>query len=118
MRLDLGAVRTLRVLPLVDWYAARDDPTTEAGVAYLVEIGGTSILFDLGLNRRREIEPPPLRNLARLCLSPAAIDSVVISHPHLDHVGGVGNFVQRCTIIWRGDDPLAGKPVYATVALA
>jgi hypothetical protein len=35
-QLNLGAVRTLSVLPLVDWYAARPDLATEPSVSYLV----------------------------------------------------------------------------------
>jgi hypothetical protein len=53
-RLALSPVRTLEVLPLVDWYAAQDDLETESGVSYLVRADGTTILFDLGLNRKGE----------------------------------------------------------------
>ncbi len=116
-RLVLSPVRTLEVLPLIDWYAARGDLETESGVSYLVRAGDTTILFDLGLNRKGEQEPPLLRNMARLGVDPAEINFVVLSHPHGDHLGGFKNQFARRAIVQQECDPLAGKPVYATVPL-
>jgi 7,8-dihydropterin-6-yl-methyl-4-(beta-D-ribofuranosyl)aminobenzene 5'-phosphate synthase len=116
-RLVLSPVGTLEVLPLVDWYAAQDDLETESGVSYLVRADDTTILFDLGLNRKGEQEPPLLRNMARLGVDPAEIDFVVLSHPHGDHIGGFKNQFARRAIVQREHDPLAGKPVYTTVPL-
>jgi len=113
-RLVLTPVRTLEVLPLIDWYAARGDLETESGVSYLIRAGGTTILFDLGLNRKREQGPPLLRNMARLEVDPAEIDFVVLSHPHGDHIGGFKNQFARRAVVRQKNDPLAGKPVYAT----
>jgi 7,8-dihydropterin-6-yl-methyl-4-(beta-D-ribofuranosyl)aminobenzene 5'-phosphate synthase len=113
-RLVLTPVRTLEVLPLIDWYAARGDLETESGVSYLIRADGTTILFDLGLNRKGEQEPPLLRNMARLEVDPAEIDFVVLSHPHGDHVGGFKNQFGHRAIVRQENDPLAGKPVYAT----
>jgi 7,8-dihydropterin-6-yl-methyl-4-(beta-D-ribofuranosyl)aminobenzene 5'-phosphate synthase len=115
-RLVLPPVRTLEVLPLIDWYAARGDLETESGVSYLVRADDTTILFDLGFNRKGEQEPPLLRNMARLGVDPE-IDFVVLSHPHGDHIGGFKNQFTRRAIVRREHDPLAGKPVYATVPL-
>jgi 7,8-dihydropterin-6-yl-methyl-4-(beta-D-ribofuranosyl)aminobenzene 5'-phosphate synthase len=117
IRLDVGAVQTLRVLPLIDWYAVRDELKTENGVSYLIHADETMILFDLGLNLRREAEPPLLYNLARLGVDVADIDFVVISHPHLDHLGGLQNQMAHKAIVRDQNDPLAGKPVYSTVPL-
>jgi 7,8-dihydropterin-6-yl-methyl-4-(beta-D-ribofuranosyl)aminobenzene 5'-phosphate synthase len=105
------------VLPLIDWYAARGDLETESGVSYLVRAGDTTILFDLGLNRKGEQEPLLLRNMARLGVDSSEIDFVVLSHPHGDHIGGFKNQFARRAIVQREHDPLAGKPVYATVPL-
>ncbi len=114
-RLVLTPVRTLEVLPLIDWYAARGDLETESGVSYLIRADGTTILFDLGLNRKGEQEPPLLRNMARLEVDPAEIDFVVLSHPHGDHIGGFKNQFARRAIVRQKNDPFAGKSVYATV---
>lgn len=117
-RLVLPPVKTLEVLPLIDWYAARADLETESGVSYLVRADDTTILFDLGLNRRGEQEPPLLRNMARLDIDPAEIDFVVLSHPHGDHLGGFKNQFARQAIVQQEHDPLAGKPFYAPVSLS
>jgi hypothetical protein len=117
VRLDPGAVRALRVLPLIDWYEARDDLEAEGGVSYLVQADGTTILLDLGLNYRGGDRPPLLRNMARLELDPADVDFVVVSHPHLDHMGGMRNQLAKRAVVRQEGDPLAGKPVYSTVPL-
>ncbi len=116
-RLALPPVKMLEVLPLVDWYAARADLKTESGVSYLVQADDTTILFDLGLNRKGEKEPPLLHNMERLGIDPAAIDFLVLSHPHGDHAGGFKNQFAHRAIVRLEDDPFAGKPAYATVPL-
>jgi 7,8-dihydropterin-6-yl-methyl-4-(beta-D-ribofuranosyl)aminobenzene 5'-phosphate synthase len=116
-RLALSPVKTLEVLPLIDWYAARGDLETESGVSYLVRADATTILFDLGLGRNGTQEPPLLRNMARLGIDPAEIDFVMLSHPHGDHIGGFKNQFARQAIVRQEHDPLAGKPVYTTIPL-
>ena len=116
-RLVLPPVKTLEVLPLIDWYAARDELETESGVSYLVRADDTTILFDLGLNRKGEQEPPLLRNMEYLGVDPSEIDFVVLSHPHGDHIGGFKNQFAHRAIVREESDPLASKPVYATVPL-
>ena len=116
-RLTLTPVRTLEVLPLIDWYASRGDLKTESGVSYLVQADDTTILFDLGLNRKGKKEPPLLHNMERLGIVPADIDFIVLSHPHGDHAGGFKNQFAHRAIVRLEDDPFAGKPVYATVPL-
>jgi 7,8-dihydropterin-6-yl-methyl-4-(beta-D-ribofuranosyl)aminobenzene 5'-phosphate synthase len=116
-RLVLPPVKTLEVLPLIDWCAARDDLETESGVSYLIRADDTTILFDLGLNPKGEQEPPLLRNMARLGVDPGEIDFVVLSHPHGDHIGGFKNQFTRRAIVQQEHDPLDGKPVYATIPL-
>ncbi len=116
-RLALSPIRTLEVLPLVDWYAAQSNLETESGVSYLVRADDTTILFDMGLNRKGEKEPPLLRNMARLGIDPAEIDFVALSHPHGDHVGGFKNQFAHRAIVRQENDPFAGKPVYTTLPL-
>lgn len=115
--LDLDPVDSLCILPLIDYYAARDDLETEPGVSYLVRAGDTTILFDLGFNGRAYETPPLLGNMERLGVAPAEIDQVVISHPHSDHLGGKQNKLARQAILREDDDPLAGKPHISTVPL-
>jgi 7,8-dihydropterin-6-yl-methyl-4-(beta-D-ribofuranosyl)aminobenzene 5'-phosphate synthase len=85
---QLGSVNHLTILPLVEQYSAVEGAATEPGVSYLVRTDDETILFDVGWNRRNEHPSPLLRNMELLGVSPGDIDSVFISHVHLDHVGG------------------------------
>lgn len=86
---DLGTVRRLEILPLVDWHAARPELRTDLGVSYLVRADDHTILFDLGHHSRPD-EPAPLtENLAALGVSLDEVDTIVVSHAHFDHVGGL-----------------------------
>jgi 7,8-dihydropterin-6-yl-methyl-4-(beta-D-ribofuranosyl)aminobenzene 5'-phosphate synthase len=85
----IGSTRTLEILPLVEWATARPDLVGEAGVSYLVRTDGSTILFDVGGNLR-STDPSPLEaNMQRLGLRLEEIDTIVISHLHMDHVGGL-----------------------------
>lgn len=57
---------------------------TDWGFACWVEIGETVVLFDTGGD-----SAILLRNMAQLSLNPQAIDIIVLSHIHSDHVGGL-----------------------------
>ena len=86
---DIGVTRRLEILPLVDWATANADLRGEAGVSYLLRTDGSTILFDVGGNLAGS-DPSPLEaNMQRLGLRLADIDTVLISHPHMDHVGGL-----------------------------
>jgi 7,8-dihydropterin-6-yl-methyl-4-(beta-D-ribofuranosyl)aminobenzene 5'-phosphate synthase len=92
---DWGAVKQLSILPLVDWYTARQDLVGEPGVSYLVRADDTTILFDVGLNERGEHPSPLLHNAQALGVNLKDIELIVISHLHLDHVGGMSNQRKR-----------------------
>jgi 7,8-dihydropterin-6-yl-methyl-4-(beta-D-ribofuranosyl)aminobenzene 5'-phosphate synthase len=87
---DLGSVKHLSVLPLIDWYALDSGQhlATEPGVSYLIQADDTTLLFDVGFNRQHEHPSPLLRNLEAVGHSLAEVDMLVVSHAHLDHVGG------------------------------
>ena len=57
---------------------------TAWGFACLVETGETTVLFDTGADG-----PTLLSNMAALGLDPRRVDSVVLSHNHSDHTGGL-----------------------------
>jgi 7,8-dihydropterin-6-yl-methyl-4-(beta-D-ribofuranosyl)aminobenzene 5'-phosphate synthase len=90
-------VDRLSILPLVERHPAegRAGLLGEPGLSYLVRAGGTTLLFDTGLNMRGVDRPALVENAAALGVDLAAVDGVVISHRHADHVGGPGMMRRR-----------------------
>lgn len=86
---DIGTTTSLSILPLVDWHASRPELQTEAAVSYLVQTDHSTILFDVGQNLRRKDPSPLLHNMQALGIGMDDFDTIVISHNHLDHVGGM-----------------------------
>lgn len=86
---DLGSVKELKILPLIDFYTSSDELIGEPGVAYLLSADNKKILFDVGFNARNEHPSPLLKNMNTLDVNVSDIDYIVISHNHLDHVGGL-----------------------------
>ena len=85
----LGSTTSLSILPLVDWHTARDDLRGEVGLSYFVETDTHRILFDVGHNAEGSSPSPLEHNMRALGVSLDSIDTVFISHNHLDHVGGM-----------------------------
>jgi len=138
---DVGAVKHLTILPLIDWYTARDPstgsgqaPSTggstgsprssgqalvgEPGVSYLVRADDTTILFDVGFNQRGEHPSPLLRNMAALGIEVADIDMLVISHAHSDHLGGTSHQTRRTFDLSSQPIDLKGIPAYVPEPLS
>jgi 7,8-dihydropterin-6-yl-methyl-4-(beta-D-ribofuranosyl)aminobenzene 5'-phosphate synthase len=109
---DLGTAKTLSVLPLVELYPAGPGLAGEPGVSYLVTIDGRTILFDVGLNAKQEHPSPLLRNMAALGFSLSDVDAVVISHIHLDHVGGRNAQYQKTFRMSKEPMDLTAIPAY------
>lgn len=114
----MESVKSLSILPLVEYYT--DDPQlkTEAGVAYLIKADDTTILLDVGFNKKKEHPSPLLHNAGVLGVSLGEIDMIVISHPHLDHLGGMGDQRNKTFSISQGRVALPEIPVYAPVAIS
>jgi 7,8-dihydropterin-6-yl-methyl-4-(beta-D-ribofuranosyl)aminobenzene 5'-phosphate synthase len=108
----LGVARSLSVLPLVELYPSRPDLAGEPGVSYLVTVDGMKILFDVGLNGKQEHPSPLLRNMSALGCSVSDVDAVLISHIHLDHVGGRNAQYQKTFRISKEALDLTGIPAY------
>ncbi|MBI5523284.1 MAG: MBL fold metallo-hydrolase [Desulfarculus sp.] len=86
---------------VVDNQPGLEGLTPEWGLALWIEHQDQAILYDTGMG------PALLPNLAALGLDPARLAAVVISHGHLDHMGGLGPLLQA-----RGGEPL---PVWCHV---
>ena len=115
---DVGTVKRLTILPLIDWYTAREGLIVEAGVSYLVRADDTAVLFDVGYNTRSEHPSPLLRNMAALGVDVADVDALVISHAHEDHVGGISHMMQHTFALSGQPVDLKGIPAYVPLPLS
>jgi metal-dependent hydrolase (beta-lactamase superfamily II) len=114
---EVGATRTLAILPLVDWFAADPRLRGEAGVSYLIRTDTGTILFDVGANMQQQDPSPLQENMRRLGIALADVDTIVLSHEHMDHVGGLG-FARRHSFSLGNDQAdLRGKRIFVPVPM-
>ena len=64
--------------------------SSSRGNSFLIECGETTVLVDAGFSAR-ELE----RKLRSCGVEPAAVDAILISHEHVDHIRGAGRFAHR-----------------------
>jgi metal-dependent hydrolase (beta-lactamase superfamily II) len=114
---DFGSTRSLSILPLVDWHASRPELQTEAGVSYLVRTDHSTILFDVGENLGRKDPSPLLHNMQALGIGVDDFDTIVISHNHLDHVGGMKWSRRQTFSLGNEQRDLDGKRVFTPVPM-
>ena len=113
----IGSVNNLTVLPLVEYYADRDDLKTEPGIAYLIKADDTTILMDVGFNKKKEHPSPLLANMEKLGVSIGDIDMIYISHAHLDHLGGMKEMKDRTFSFSQGKVEVGAIPVHTPVEI-
>lgn len=79
------------------------------GNALVVTSGDTTVLLDCGFSMA-ETE----RRLIRLGMSPGELDSIIVTHEHDDHVGGVARFARRHDLsVWMSYGTFRGmEPVF------
>jgi len=110
---DLGEVEEVSILPLVERLTAGGRGLIgEPGVSYLVRADATRLLFDSGLSGG-QARSALAHNGGVLGADLGNLDAVVISHLHLDHVGGWRALRQR-TFAFSGE-PLEPRGVPAHV---
>jgi 7,8-dihydropterin-6-yl-methyl-4-(beta-D-ribofuranosyl)aminobenzene 5'-phosphate synthase len=73
-----------------DNYIINPDLKSAWGLACVIELPGERILFDTGGD-----PSILLYNMNKMDIDPASIDKVVISHIHLDHIGGLEGFLEK-----------------------
>nr|MDO8112504.1 MBL fold metallo-hydrolase [Candidatus Sigynarchaeota archaeon] len=62
---------------------------------YLLKVGKTGILLDAGLRPRPQNNMPTFARMFEIVEDWLSINSVLISHPHLDHVGALPKIFER-----------------------
>lgn len=66
---------------------------TVTGSRHLLEFGGKKLLFDCGLYQGRRDDAERINRTFRF--DPAELDTVVISHAHVDHIGNLPSLIAR-----------------------
>jgi 7,8-dihydropterin-6-yl-methyl-4-(beta-D-ribofuranosyl)aminobenzene 5'-phosphate synthase len=114
---NLGETAYLEILPLVEFYATRQDLKTEAAVSYLIKTEANTILFDLGRNSENSDPSTLLHNMEKLGVSLEDVDTIVISHNHDDHMGGSGWSRRKTFSVTATQIPLGDKKVYTPITM-
>ena len=110
---DLGSISSLKITPIVDFYATDDNFQTEPGVSYWIEADDTNILLDVGFNAKKQHPSPFLHNLNHIGKSLEDLDMIFFSHLHLDHVGGMKEQRKKQFSFSAGESILPNIPIYA-----
>lgn len=114
---DLGSTQTLTILPLIDFYTISPELKGEPGVSYLIKTDHNTILFDLGFNQE-ETDPSPIEhNMRELDITIDDFDTIVISHNHPDHVGGMDRMKQKTFSLGNEQIDLNGKRVFTPIPM-
>jgi len=106
--LDLAALDFLELDVLVEW---RTEPgfLGEDGVSYLLRTDQGTVLFDVGYG---PTSPVLEHNAARLGFDVDRADALVISHLHLDHIGGLAAQRSRAVHVPAALVPSSPKPCF------
>lgn len=78
----------IRIVSLTDNLSGRPELKAKHGLALYIETSGHKILFDTGPDSTF------LKNAEKLGIDLAAVDTVIISHGHYDHGGGLEAFLK------------------------
>jgi 7,8-dihydropterin-6-yl-methyl-4-(beta-D-ribofuranosyl)aminobenzene 5'-phosphate synthase len=108
-----GTIKSLSILPLIDYYTDNPNLKTEPSVSYLISADDTKILLDVGFNKKKEHPSPLLQNMKTLGISESNIDMIFFSHLHLDHVGGMKEQKEKTFSLSQGPVSLPNLPVYS-----
>lgn len=86
----LFAGEQISISTVYDNYAVNQSLSTDWGFGCVLKMPNIDILFDTGTNGSML-----LTNMEIMNINPKDIDMVVISHKHMDHGGGLDNFLEQ-----------------------
>jgi 7,8-dihydropterin-6-yl-methyl-4-(beta-D-ribofuranosyl)aminobenzene 5'-phosphate synthase len=115
---DIGSVSSFSLLPLVDFYTDDDRLKTEPGVSYLIKADDTTLLMDVGFNKKKAHPSPLVHNMQALGVTLENLDYLFFSHLHLDHVGGMQAQKSGQFSLSQGSVSLPAIPAYAPTEMA
>ncbi len=78
----------MKLISLIDNTAVDEKLYSENGMSFYLEFGGKNYLIDAGLTGKAA------ENARRMGLPVQELDSVVITHNHSEHIGGIDNFMK------------------------
>lgn len=78
----------MKLISLIDNTAVDEKLYSENGMSFYLEFGGKNYLIDAGLTGKAA------ENARRMGLPVQELDSVVITHNHSEHIGGIDSFMK------------------------
>jgi len=108
---DLGEVDSLKIMPVVERLTRGPGLRGEAGVSYLIKADDLTLLFDCGLGMGRG-ETPFEANARTLGVDTDELDCLVVSHLHLDHVGGAAAQLRHTFSLGKDQPVPSSLPAY------
>ena len=87
---DVAAQQAITIKVVFDNYSSNDALETSWGFACVVTGLEETILFDTGSDGKML-----LYNMTKMNIDPATIQTVVLSHSHWDHVGGLDALLEK-----------------------
>lgn len=82
--------KMISITTIYDNYLSQPNLKNDWGFSCLVRVDNQNILFDTGTDGKILLD-----NMEKLKIDPEIVDSIVISHDHYDHYGGLANFLKQ-----------------------
>ena len=117
VQFELGTTKSVTILPLFEEAVSAPDLHSEHGVSYLIQTDQQTVLMDVGNNMENAFPFPLDENMGKLGVSAMDMDSLVISHNHPDHVGGMKAWQSDTFSAPGGRTDLSDLPIFVPTAL-